>query len=93
MTEQSKDEGVISVLMERFETQRLPRILEMKESVDKGELLSDRDLDFLQEVLADAKNAKSLVDRNPKYQPLVGQIMSLYNAITKQALENEKGAS
>jgi len=92
MTEQSKDEGVISVLMERFETQRLPRILEMKESVDKGELLSDRDLDFLQEVFADANKTKPLLDRHPEYQPLVSQMMSLYSAITKQALENEKGA-
>jgi hypothetical protein len=63
MTEPSGDAGVISVLIERFEEQRLPRALEMKERVDQGEKLSDIDLAFLKEVFADARHMKTYIDK------------------------------
>ena len=37
MAEKSEDAGLIAVLIERFESERLPRALELKEKVDKGE--------------------------------------------------------
>ena len=40
---------VIQVLAERFESQRLPRALRMKERVDQGETLTDLDIEFLEE--------------------------------------------
>ena len=55
MTESSKDTGVKLALIERFKTQRLPRALALKEKVDRGELLSDQDLAFLERVFADAQ--------------------------------------
>ena len=91
MTEPSDDAGVISVLVERFEEQRLPRALEMKERVDQGEKLSDIDLAFLKEVFADARNMKTYIDKFPEYQSLAAQAMSLYSDISKKALENEEG--
>ena len=91
MTESSGDAGVISVLIERFEGQRLPRALEMKERVDRGEKLSDIDLAFLKEVFADAQNMKTYIDKFPEYQSVAAQAMSLYSDISKKALENEEG--
>ena len=91
MTESSGDAGVVSVLMERFEEQRLPRALEMKERVDRGEKLSDIDLAFLKEVFADAQNMKTYIDKFPEYQSVAAQAMSLYSDISKKALENEEG--
>jgi len=40
--------GVIYALIERFEKQRLPRLLELKKRVDKGEVFSESDIRFLQ---------------------------------------------
>lgn len=90
MTEPSEDAGVIGALIERFEKLRLPRVLEMKERVDKGEKLTDIDMEFLGEVFEDAKHMKKYIDRNPKFQDAAAQAMSLYSEITAKALENEK---
>ncbi len=60
MDEDTKEDGVILALIERFERQRLPRILELKERVDKGELLDESDMEFLEGVIADAVHNKPL---------------------------------
>lgn len=92
MSKDSKDEGVITVLLERFNTQRFPRAMSIKEKVDRGEVLSDSDIAFLEEVFSDANEIKPLVDRHPELNELVARVISLYKEITDKALENEKNA-
>jgi hypothetical protein len=85
-----KETGILAVLMERLEKQRLPRILSLKEKVDGGAPLDDRDLDFLEKVMKDAKKAIPFIDKHPEYQLLATKLMALYNEITEKALELEK---
>lgn len=92
MTEPDKDAGVIAVLMERFQSYRLPRALSLKEKVDRGEILDGGDIAFLQRVFADAEHVKKLADRHPEYQHLCAQVAHLYHQITEKALENEQRA-
>ena len=92
MKDPSGDAGTIQVLLERLNTERLPRALRMKEKVDRGETLDDYDLRFLNQVFADAGQAKTLVSRHPELQSLVNRLIDLYNHITKKALENEQKA-
>jgi len=89
MTENSKDEGVITVLLQRLEQQRLPRLLDLKEKVGNGEVLNDFDIEYLSEVFADAEKVKPLIDRHPEYSDMVTKMVSLYKEITEKALENE----
>ena len=92
MNESSQDAGLIAVLMERLEKQRLPRALSLKDKVDRGELLDDFDLAFLDEVLADANTIRPLLERHPEYQSLAARMLGLYKDITDKAMENEKSA-
>src|SRR5262245_38287451 len=89
MADPKPDEGTIQALLERLDKFRLPRALAIKAKVDGGELLADSDIQFLKMVLADATAIEHVVERNPEYQALVGRLISLYDEITKKALENE----
>ncbi len=92
MTESEKDAGIIEVLLERFEKQRLPRALSLKKKVDKGETLDDWETSYLEEVLEDAQQVKTLIDRHPEYQELYTRAVRLYKEITEKALENAEGS-
>jgi len=85
-----EQEGVLSAVMERFEKQRLPRVLKIKEKVDQGGRLDDADIAFLEEVFDDTKNYKQFVDKRPEFQELYTRVVSLYEQLTERALENEK---
>ena len=90
MTKPTQDTGVIMVLLERLEKQRLPRALELKEKVDQGGLLNDFDIEYLKEVFADATHVIPLVEKHPEYRTLAGRMIDLYKEIMDKALENEK---
>ena len=92
MTESTKDTGVLLTLLQRFETQRLPRVLELKEKVDGGNCLGDHDIEFMQQLIADANQIKPILDKHPEYNKLVAQVFQLYNEITAKGLENEQKA-
>lgn len=92
MSESSGDLGRITVLLQRLETQRLPRALALKEKVDRGELLDDFDLGFLEEVFADTSRIRPFLAQHPEYQDLAARMMHLYKEITEKALQNEKAA-
>jgi len=65
MTESSKKAALIQVLVERLEKIRLPIALELKEKVDRGEVLNDLDIGFLEEVLSDAGKIKPCLTNTP----------------------------
>lgn len=91
MTNSEKDAGLIEVLVQRLEQQRLPRALDLKALVDRGERLSTLDIAFLDEALQDAIEVKPFFDQRPEWQDLAGRIVHLYKEITTKALENEQG--
>jgi hypothetical protein len=93
MTETDPDAGVIQAVIHHFEKFRLPRLLDIKALVDRGEVLSDLDIQFLEQVLGDAQDNKELADRHPEWQPLMTRVLALYGEITQKALANEQAAA
>lgn len=93
MTENQLEDGVIVAILDRFEKFRLPRTLEIKAKVDAGGLLDSADIAYLNEVLSDSESVKRYVDRRPDFQNLYARVVSLYQEITKKALENEQGGA
>jgi hypothetical protein len=92
MSNEISDTGLIEVLLERLEKQRLPRLLDLEKKVDAGEPLLDEDLDFLENAIVDGRKAIPLIDRHPEYQQLATQVIELYKKITEKALQIEKGS-
>lgn len=90
MDESTEERGVAMALLERFQTQRLPRALAIKERIDQGGLLDEFDITFLETIFREFANVRTIVDKHPEYEPLVSQVIHLYHEITAKALENEK---
>lgn len=92
MGDSSKENGIIQVLLERYQEQRLPRLLDIKENVDQGQTLSEFDLEFLEQVITESQQNKHLLDDQPDLQDLFMRGLALYKHITEKALENEQAA-
>lgn len=90
MSDEAMDSGVMKALLDRFNQQRLPRLLELKERVDRGEKLNDLDIAHLEQAFSEADQIKAIIDKHPEFQPLVTQVINLYKQVTEKALENER---
>ena len=90
MAQISKDLGVIAVLAKRMVEERLPKALALKEGVDRGEVLSELDLNFLEQVVADTNKLGPLMEKDPRVREVAGRMLQLYTEISAKALENEK---
>jgi hypothetical protein len=90
MAEVSKETGTLAVLAKRMVEERLPKALALQERVNKGGLLNDLDLAFLEEVVKDATAITPLLKDNQRLTDVAASMVRLYKEISDKALENEK---
>ena len=84
------DAGIIAVLLDRFEHQRLPVALALQEKVERGEVLTELDLSFIKEVSKDINSNNTIFERHPDCKEIATRMLNLCCEITKKGLENEK---
>jgi hypothetical protein len=89
MDREQKDSGVIAVLLKRFEQERYPRAMALKQKVDGGAVLDDNDLAYLEQVLADAHQVMALVQRHPQYGALTKGVLLMYEEIMTKSQQNQ----
>jgi hypothetical protein len=93
MTVSKKDLGMAQVMLLHLNEHRLPYALKLKDRVDKGELLTDYDQEFLKEVVEETRFIPALLERQPQFKPLAHQVFALFEHITAKGLENEKASA
>jgi hypothetical protein len=90
VSEISKELGIIAVLAKRMVEERLPKALELQARIDKGDVLNELDLNFLEQVVADANAVRPMMRDNPRVLEVAGRMLELYKEITTKALANEQ---
>ena len=89
MNQTQADRGLIAVLRERYNKQRLPRALALKDKVERGEPLTRFDILFLQDVVAGVNEIKPLLGRHPECHGLATHMINLCKDIAQKGLLNE----
>ena len=80
---------IVSVLLVRLCAIRLRRLNGLLTKVNRGEVLNEFDIAFIEQVLAEAVRDKAVFDNNPEYHQAYQSIVSLCAAIIDRGVENE----
>ena len=80
--------GVSQVIVERFVKYRLRYLLQMEAEVQKGQVLSDGEIELLSRVVKRAHNINHFAYEYPEYKELLAKIVNLVAEITDKALVN-----
>lgn len=86
----TKDLGIATVLLNKLTEETLPKALEIKARLDRGERLDHWDIECLQGMFKRAEEIKPFVDDHPEYQEIFAHAVHLCKELTDQALANEK---
>ena len=82
--------GIIQSLVQDFEQHRLPRLFRLKEKLDRGEAITDVDLEYLCKEIKDAGLAMHMTIHYPELRDFCLSMSHLYKEICDEALENEQ---
>lgn len=81
----NNDTGIFYTVLERFEKQHLPRVIEIQERLDQGLELNEFEIEFLCEVLHDSNLLIPFIERHPEYQQWFANCVHYYNHVVDQA--------
>ena len=82
--------GVMQSLLQEFERHHLPRILRLKDKVDRGEAINEVDFEFLCKEVNDACTTKHLIVNYPELEEFCLRVGHMFKELCDKAVENEK---
>ena len=82
--------GVLQSLLQEFERHHLPRILRLKDKVDRGEAINEVDFEFLCNEVNDACTTKHLIVHYPELEEFCLRVGHMFKELCDKAVENEK---
>lgn len=82
--------GTIEAVLIEFNRHQMPRLLDIKTRLDRGEILDEFEIIFLQATLQEVQQCEYFVQQHPDFTVLLSEVASLYTYITRHAAENEK---
>lgn len=83
------EEGISQVVVERFITYRLPFLLQVKEEMDEGRILTDGELELMSRFLDRSDRLSTFVYQHPQFKELIAKIIDLMHDIMDEALRNQ----
>lgn len=90
MVEPLNGSGPLVMAVYRLHRFRLPRVMAMKDALDRGELLDEWSIMYLERVLEDAQEVISMVEKFPEYHDLYSRLAHFYRQVSDKALANAK---
>lgn len=82
--------GIILVVLERFEKQRLPWFNDVKTKLDSGGHLNEFDIEMMSEALHDIRSLFPYLDKHTEFEPVMSQVIHYYKTIIDLAVTNER---
>ena len=82
--------GIIQSLVQDIERHRLPRLFRIKDKLDRGEVISDIDFEYLCKEIRDAGLAMHMTVNYPELQELCLSMSHFYKELCDEALDNEQ---
>ncbi len=85
-----KELGMVQAGLHRFNEFVLPALRRMKEKVDNGEVLSERETAQLEDQIKRGKRSEAFAEKHPEYQSLIDSANEIYDYIAAKSAENAK---
>lgn len=89
MDKKIKDTGTILVLLECFEKQHLPAMINIKKKLSAGKDINEHEIEHLGKSLHKASMLLPYMDRYPEYKLLIAKIIQYNTEVVAEALANE----
>lgn len=83
-----KELGMVQAGLHRFNEYVLPALRKMKDKVDRGETLDEREAAQLEDAIHRGKRAENFAENHPDYKSLVDSANEIYDYIAKKSAEN-----
>ena len=90
MDQRKQDLGILMASLEKFEHWRHRDADQISQKLDRGEAMTDVQIEFPEHCLEELRSVLGIVERNPDYQHLAEQVLEYYQDLTSRALSNEK---